>query len=103
MRKYFNKLVLLLTAIACSPLMALAQEEVKQGKDWAVTLGGAIVMAIAALGGTTAQGRALATCLEFIGRNPDAKDQMFVPMMVGLAMIESLVVLSFVIAIILVL
>ena len=83
--------------------MALAQEEVKQGKDWAVTLGGAIVMAIAALGGTTAQGRALATCLEFIGRNPDAKDQMFVPMMVGLAMIESLVVLSFVIAIILVL
>ena len=103
MKKYFNKLVLLLAAVVSSPLMALAQEEGSTGKDWGVTLSAAIVMALAAAAGTTAQGKAIAVCLEYIGRNPEAKDQMFTPMIIGLAMIESLVVLSFVIAILIVL
>lgn len=102
MKKYINKLVLLLGALMCSPLVAFAQEEAASSKSWAVTFGGAIVMALAAVGGTTAQGKALSVCLEFIGRNPEAKDQMFTPMIIGLAMIESLVVLSFVIAIMIV-
>ena len=100
MKKYFNKLVLLLVAIISSPLAALAQDGT--GKSWGVAFGAAIVMGLAAFGGTTAQGKALSSCLEFIGRNPDAKDQMFTPMIIGLAMIESLVVLSFVIAILIV-
>lgn len=102
MKRYVNKLTLLLASIVASPLMAVAQDEATQGKDWCVTLSAAVVMALAAISGTTAQGKALSCCLEYIGRNPQAKDQMFTPMIIGLAMIESLVVLSFVIAIMIV-
>ncbi len=110
MKKYFNKLALLLVAISTSPLMAFAQEEladaaneVAQGKDWAVLLTGAGVMAVAVVAGTVAQGKSLSVCLEYIGRNPETAGKMFTPMIIGLAMIESLVVLSFVIAILIVL
>ncbi len=102
MKRYVNKLTLLLASVVASPLMAFAQEGVNQGKDGVVMGTAAAVMALAAISGTTAQGKALSCCLEYIGRNPQAKDQMFTPMIIGLAMIESLVVLSFVIAIMIV-
>ena len=98
MKKYVNRLALLVAAICCSPLMALAQEEGTAKGDWQFICAAA-VMALAAVAGTTAQGKAVATALEYIGRNPEAKDPIFIPLILGLAMIESLVVLAFVIAI----
>lgn len=99
MKKYVNRLTLLISAICLSPLMAFAEEAAKGPKsDWQF-IGAAAVMALAAVAGTTAQGKAVATALEYIGRNPEAKDPIFIPLILGLAMIESLVVLAFVIAI----
>ncbi len=63
-------------------------------------IGLAIAIGMAALGGTLAQGRATASALEGIARNPGASGQMFVPMMLGLAFIESLVLLTFVLILI---
>jgi F-type H+-transporting ATPase subunit c len=57
-----------------------------------------IGLAIAAFAGALGQGRTAAAALEGIARNPEAADRMFVPMILGLALIESLVLYAFVIA-----
>jgi F-type H+-transporting ATPase subunit c len=61
-----------------------------------------LAIGIGALGGALGQGRAAAAALEGIARNPGAQNKIFTPMILGLALIESLVLLSFVIAIMLV-
>ena len=58
-------------------------------------------IAIAAFGGALGQGRAISAALEGIARNPGASGKIFTPMIVGLALIESLVLYTFVIAIML--
>lgn len=57
---------------------------------------------VAAFGGALGQGKAAAAALEGIGRNPGAADKLFVPMILGLALIESLVIYALVIAFMLV-
>ena len=61
-------------------------------------MGAAIAIALAALGGTTAQGRATSAALEGIARQPSAAAKIQTPMILGLALIESLVLFAFVIA-----
>ncbi|MFT7621394.1 MAG: F-type H+-transporting ATPase subunit c [Myxococcota bacterium] len=58
-------------------------------------------MALAAFGGAMGQGRAAAAALEGIARNPGASGKLFTPMILGLALIESLVIYSLVISLIL--
>ena len=60
----------------------------------------AFSIAIGALGGALAQGRVASAAMEGIARNPQAGKSMFVPFMVSLAMIESLVLFCLVIAMI---
>ena len=62
-------------------------------------VGAGLGLGLAALGGSLGQGRAAAAALEGISRNPGASDKMFVPMIIGLALIESLVLYTFIIAI----
>lgn len=52
----------------------------------------AIGIGIAALGGAFGQSRTIAAALEAIGRNPGAAGQMFLPWVLGLVFIESLVI-----------
>lgn len=59
-------------------------------------------MASASVGGALGQGKAVAAALEGIARNPGAKSAVQTPMIIGLALIESLVLLTFVISIMLV-
>lgn len=53
---------------------------------------------LAVLGGALAQGRAAAAALEGISRNPGAAPRIQTPMILGLALIESLVLMALVIA-----
>ncbi|MBK8480816.1 MAG: ATP synthase F0 subunit C [Proteobacteria bacterium] len=53
---------------------------------------------IAAFGGALGQARAAAAALEGIARNPGASGKIFTPMILGLALIESLVIYALVIA-----
>ncbi len=55
-------------------------------------------LGLAALGGALGQGKAVAAALEGIARNPSAYDKVFTPMIIGLALIESLVIYALVIA-----
>lgn len=61
-------------------------------------LAAAIAISVAAFGGAIAQGRTATAALEGIARNPSAAGALFTPMIIGLALIESLVLYAFVIA-----
>jgi F-type H+-transporting ATPase subunit c len=63
-----------------------------------LAIGAALCMGIAVLGGTLGQGKAAAAALEGIARNPAAQDKIFTPMLLSLALIESLVILGFLVA-----
>ncbi|MCB9555042.1 MAG: ATP synthase F0 subunit C [Deltaproteobacteria bacterium] len=58
-------------------------------------------LGIAAFGGALGQGKTAAAALEGIARNPGAQPKLFTPMILGLALIESLVIYSLVISILL--
>jgi len=84
------------------PLAAFAQDD-RVGsnafdvKAWAAA-GAGIAIGLGVLGGAIGQGRAAAAALEGISRNPGASARIQTPMILGLALIESLVLLAFVIA-----
>jgi F-type H+-transporting ATPase subunit c len=63
-----------------------------------LALAAAIVLGVAAFGGAMGQGKAASTALEGIARNPAAADKLFTPMIIALALIESLVIYALVIA-----
>ncbi len=95
-----KKLTLVLIATFAA-IPAFAQEAVASttGSDagWKA-IAAALAISIAALGGALGQARASATALEGIARNPSAADKVFTPMIIGLALIESLVLFSLVIS-----
>ena len=80
---------------------AFAQEAAASASHGGWELGGlgaGIGLGLAALGGGLGQGKTAAAALEGIARNPAASDKIFTPMIIGLALIESLVLYAFVIA-----
>lgn len=66
-----------------------------------IAIASGLAIGIAAFGGALAQGRAVTAALDSIGRNPGAAGKITTPMIIGLALIESLVIYALVIAIIL--
>lgn len=92
------------TLLFCSllSLSALAADvaESTGGDDGMKALAAALAISLGALGGALGQGKVAASAMEGIARNPQAGKTMFVPFMVALAMIESLVLFCLVIAMI---
>ena len=88
--------------ISLLPLSALAADaaEAASGDVGMKALAAALAISLGALGGALGQGRVAASAMEGIARNPQAGKVMFVPFMVALAMIESLVLFCLVIAMI---
>jgi F-type H+-transporting ATPase subunit c len=81
---------LALAAEAAAPL----DSSVKQ----MVALAAGFGIAIAAFGGAIGQSKGFAAALEGIARNPGAAGKLFAPMIIGLALIESLVIYALVIS-----
>jgi len=79
---------------SAAPLFAAQEPLATMG----IALGAGIAIAFAALGGGIGQGMAMRGALEGIARNPNASDKIFTPMIIGLALIESLVIYALVIA-----
>jgi F-type H+-transporting ATPase subunit c len=84
------------------PALAFAQTAAAASNDFDAKgmayLGAGIAIAIAVLGGALGQGRAAAAALEGISRNPSAANRIQTPMILGLALIESLVLFGVFIA-----
>jgi F-type H+-transporting ATPase subunit c len=84
---------------------AFAQEVDKAAqfndRDKWIAVAAGFGIALAAFGGALGQGRTASTALDGIARNPGASDKLFTPMILGLALIESLVIYSLIISILL--
>lgn len=88
-----------LTLMLTFASVAFAQEgAATTGGDQFASLAAALAIGVAAFGGAIAQGRTASSALDGIARNPAAQGKIFVPMIIGLALIESLVLYAFVIA-----
>jgi len=67
-------------------------------RDKWIAVAAGLGIALAAFGGALGQGRTASTALDGIARNPGAADKLFTPMILGLALIESLVIYSLIIS-----
>lgn len=103
-----KKLSVFLGAIFVSFLtagLAMAAEGAAAGGDSqakvAIAIAAGVAVAIAAFGAALGQGRVGAAAMESIGRNPNAADKLFLPLVLTLALLEALALYGFVIAILL--
>jgi F-type H+-transporting ATPase subunit c len=106
--KRMKKLLALLGGLFTSLIgsgVALAAEGAAGAGDAqvkaAIAIASGIAVAIASFGAALGQGRVGASAMESIGRNPNAADKLFLPLVLTLALLEALALYGFVIAIIL--
>ena len=105
MKKMFTVLFLAGILVMAFAPFALAAEEagaLPEKLGIAISLAAGFGISIAAFGGAISQGMAIRAAMEGIARNPGASGKIMTPMIIGLAMIESLVIYSLVISLILV-
>ncbi|MPZ75953.1 MAG: F0F1 ATP synthase subunit C [Deltaproteobacteria bacterium] len=103
MKKLLTFLSALLATFMTSDLaLAAAEGAAATGSDSqfkaAVAIAAGLAVAIAAFGAALGQGRVGATAMESIGRNPNAADRLFLPLLLSLALLEALALYGFVIA-----
>jgi len=89
--------IVIVLAIA-SPALAQDHGAAPAGKNMFQYLGAAFAIAFAAAFGALGQGKGLAAAVEAIGRNPGAVGPIRITMIIGLALIESLVIYALIIA-----
>lgn len=65
------------------------------GAVWSAPLAVGFGIALAVIAAATAQGRIAAAFMEGVSRNPGAQKSMFVPLILSLALVESLVLFTF--------
>lgn len=85
-------------AFAAEPEVAGITPDVKKAIAFAAGFG----IALAAIGGALGQSKAIAAALDGIARNPAASGRIVTPMIIGLAMIESLVIYALLVALLMV-
>ena len=95
-----KKILSLLSFLAVFAVSAVAFAQdgdvaaIKASQGGWIAIAAGIGLGLAAFGGALGQGRTASTALDGIARNPGAADKLFTPMILGLALIESLVIYS---------
>src|SRR5436309_3170538 len=72
-----------------------AATDAQPGKSWFFPAMGSFAVGIAAFGGALGDGRAIAAACEGTARNPGAGGRIFTMLLLGLALIETLVLFTF--------
>ena len=101
MRKTFLTTVFVLSFLFVMASLSFAAEEANETHGWtksAIALACGFAIGIAAAGGALGQGRSVAGGLEGIARNPEAAGRIMTTLIIGLALIESLVIYALVIS-----
>lgn len=101
MSRRFAVLAVVFVAMAvAAPVMAQdhGAAEATGGGAWGGLAAAAFAIGIAAAFGSLGQGKGLAAACEAIGRNPGAVGPIRITMIIGLALIESLVIYALIIA-----
>ncbi len=88
--------LLVFAFVALAPEVALAQTG-ESSSVWGIAVGAGLAIGLGALGCGIGQGLATSGAVQGIGRNPGAAGQIQTPMIIGLALIESISLYAFVI------
>ncbi|GAB7140510.1 hypothetical protein RsTz2092_04590 [Deferribacterales bacterium RsTz2092] len=105
MKKFLRLAFFSSVSFIVASLPALAQEvhaavSVKEGANgWAIFVGAGFAIAIPAFGAAAGMGKAITAALEGVARNPSVAPRIMTMMILGLALIESLVIYALVVAI----
>lgn len=98
MKKFFVTLSSTITLLLLA-VPAFAQQAAEKADAIGMTaMAAGICMCVGTLGGALSQARTAATALEGIARNPQSAPKVQTPMIIALAMTESLVLFALVIA-----
>lgn len=91
-----KKMNLLLGAAAglAMPAMAFAEEAVAHADKPIYAAAKGFAVGVAALGCALGQGKIVSAALEGIARNPGAAGQIFTPMLLGVAFVETLLIFT---------
>lgn len=89
-----KKLIALIALVATSAAFAQEGSAPAFFNDYAKASFYLLAVALAAFGGTKSQSAAASVALEGMARNPAAADKLFVPMILSLALMESLVIFT---------
>jgi F-type H+-transporting ATPase subunit c len=95
------KMILMFVLLALAATSVFAQDPAVDNTDarrWAGPVAAAFVLGVAAAAGAIGQGKAISAACEGIARNPGAAGPIRLAMLIGLALIESLVIYALVIA-----
>jgi F-type H+-transporting ATPase subunit c len=95
--KSYKTLLLLVVLALAAPVVFGQDAPAPTGVRWGV-ISAAFVLGIAAAAGAIGQSRAIAAACEGIARNPAAAGAIRLAMIIGLALIESLVIYALIIA-----
>lgn len=95
MNKFVSTSLRITALFVLSTTFAFAEDG---GANWGKGVGAGLAIGLAALGGGLGQGKTAAAALEGMARNPQAAGSLLTPMIIGLALTESLVLLAFLIA-----
>jgi F-type H+-transporting ATPase subunit c len=105
MKKLFGLLAAIFVSFLAAGAAMAAEGAAAAGADSqakvAIAIAAGLAVAIAAFGAALGQGRVGAAAMESIGRNPNAADKLFLPLVLTLALLEALALYGFVIAILL--
>lgn len=93
-----NAFIFLATTMAATSAFAQDAAAGHSSQAGLIALGAGLAIGLAAIGGAIGQAMTAASALDGIARNPAAQSKIFTPMIIGLALIESLVIYAFVIA-----
>jgi len=85
------------------PDVAFAQDAAADAGTWGKAVGAGLAIGLAGLGCGLGQGLAGSGAVQGIARNPGAQPQIFTPMIVALALIESIALYGLLIGLLLVL
>jgi F-type H+-transporting ATPase subunit c len=94
----FGKLLVWAVALVLAPQVALAAEEAGGISNWGAALGAGLAFGLAGLGCGLGQGLTAGNTTAGIARNPGAAGAMNVPFILGMALIESIALVGFVTA-----
>ena len=88
----------LISLLVSVPAFAQDAGHASMGDKGLFAIGLAILLGLAVFAATTAQGKVGSAAMEGLARNPQSRNALFVPMIVVLALIESLFILTWLVA-----
>ena len=92
-RLFFTTFATLLAAVP-----AFAQGAAASGDYGLYAIGAGIALGLAVIGGGLGQGKIGAAAMDGIARNPQASGSLFVPMIIALVFVETLILFTWVVA-----